>query len=369
MKEFKLDKAERIVTVDPPAKPKKITGTRLAAILNQNHWTTPFEAWCAITRTYEKPFEGTKYTEAGKIIEPKIDDYLRKVFFMDDLKTPEDVYGPDFFKKTWGDFYPDMAIFGGMWDAIGDDYIVEIKTTKRFEDWKIEPPFNYMLQGALYAWLKGFDRVIMVCAFLEESDYDHPENFVPNASNVIFHEFRVSERFSEFENEVISPAVNWWQAHVETGISPIYDDRRDAEIIKALTTNSLSGGSSKKPEPAAASASEESIDELIAEYELVSEDVRRLKERYGIDRLEARCKELPDIIKDKMIAAFRENDKKVEYRSASTVYTVTKTAGRESFDSKRLKADDPELYLKYVKAGKPTYSLRTAEIKMEDEAS
>ena len=366
MKEFTLDKARRIVKVDPPAKPKKITGTRLAAILGANHWSTPFEAWCAITRTYEKPFEGTIYTEAGKTIEPIIDKYLRKRYFMDDLKTPEDVFGPDFFKKTWGDFYGDKDVFGGMWDAIGDDYIVEIKTTKRFEDWQDEPPYNYMLQGALYAWLKGFDRVILVCALLEDDDYKHPERFVPTTKNTIFHEFAVSERFPNFEDEIILPALAFWRDHVETGVSPEWDDKRDAEILKALTTNSLSGGSQKAVK-VAESASEESIDDLIAEYELVSEDVLRLKQRYGIDKLEERLKALPDLIKGKMIAAFRDTDKKVEYRSASMVYTVTKTAGRESFDSKRFKADNPELYLKYVKEGKPTFSLRTAEIKEEEE--
>ena len=100
-----------------PKRCKKITGTRLAAILGMNKWSTPFEAWCAITRTYEKPFEGTIYTEAGKAIEPKITDYLRKRYFMD-LKSPEDVYGEDFFKKTWGDFFSHIKIFGGMWDAL-----------------------------------------------------------------------------------------------------------------------------------------------------------------------------------------------------------------------------------------------------------
>ena len=50
---------------------KKITGTRFAAIMGLNKWTTPFNAWCAITRTYEEPFEDTIYTVAGKTIEPK----------------------------------------------------------------------------------------------------------------------------------------------------------------------------------------------------------------------------------------------------------------------------------------------------------
>ena len=66
---------DKTITITPPAKPKKITGTRFAAIMGLNKWTSPFNAWCAITRTYEEPFEDTIYTIAGKTIEPKQAEY------------------------------------------------------------------------------------------------------------------------------------------------------------------------------------------------------------------------------------------------------------------------------------------------------
>jgi hypothetical protein len=109
-----------------------------------NAWATPFAAWCEITKTYEDPFTDSIYTVAGKIIEPKVCDYLRNRYFMD-IKSPTDVYGPDYFRKTWGDFFPEDPVLGGSWDFLGDDFIVEVKTTKRAEDWrgsdgKVEPP-------------------------------------------------------------------------------------------------------------------------------------------------------------------------------------------------------------------------------------
>lgn len=61
--------------------------------------------WCAITKTYEKPFEDTIYTAAGKAIEPKQAEYMKKSYGMD-LITPTDRYGEDYFNKTWGDFFP-----------------------------------------------------------------------------------------------------------------------------------------------------------------------------------------------------------------------------------------------------------------------
>ena len=348
MSTIKFNQELQRIEIDPPKRPKKITGTRLAAILGANKWSTPFEAWCAITRTYEKPFEGSIYTEAGKVIEPKIADYLRKRYFMD-LKSPEDVYGEDFFKKTWGDFFGHIKIFGGMWDALGEDYVVEIKTTKRAEDWETEPPLNYMLQGALYAWLLGFDDVLMVCAFLEDSDYQHPENFVPTIENTILHRFKISQRFPNFEDEVILPATMWWTEYVEKGISPEYDIAKDAEIIKALRTNVVSDD---------ANDDARTLSDLVVEYETVTEDIERLRERYGIDKLENLAKELNDQIKAQLVAQFRESDKSVKYSSSVQTYTVTKSE-RASLDAKALKADKPDIFAAYVKTS-TTYTLKAS---------
>ena len=98
-----------------PKKIKKLTATRFATVMGLNAWATPFSAWCEITKTYEDPFEDSIYTVAGKIIEPKIAGYLKNRYFMD-IKSPTDVYGPDYFRKTWGDFFPDEEALGGMWD-------------------------------------------------------------------------------------------------------------------------------------------------------------------------------------------------------------------------------------------------------------
>ena len=47
------------IKVVPPKRPKKLTATRFATVLGLNPWSTPFEEWCEITRTYQKPFEET----------------------------------------------------------------------------------------------------------------------------------------------------------------------------------------------------------------------------------------------------------------------------------------------------------------------
>lgn len=70
------------IQIAPPKRTKKITGTRFATILGLNPWSTAFEMWCAITKTYEKPFEDTIYTVAGKTIEPKQARYMEQSYGM-----------------------------------------------------------------------------------------------------------------------------------------------------------------------------------------------------------------------------------------------------------------------------------------------
>ncbi|MBO7322823.1 MAG: YqaJ viral recombinase family protein, partial [Bacteroidales bacterium] len=125
------------IGVDLPKKLKKISGTYFPTVLGFDPWKTPFEAWCKSTRTWESPFEGNKYTNAGEIIEPKVFDFLRySMGFGSKVTTPTDVYGKDYFKKTWGDFFPESKTFSGMWDCLIKDengnteYVVEIKTVQ-----------------------------------------------------------------------------------------------------------------------------------------------------------------------------------------------------------------------------------------------
>ena len=340
------------IRVDPPKKPKKLTATRFATIMNLNAWSTPFSAWCEMTRTYEEPFEDTIYTKAGKVIEPKICDYLRSRYFMD-IKSPTDVYGADYFKKTWGDFFPDSEALGGMWDFLGDDFVVEVKTTKRVEDWKgidgkVEPPIYYKLQAALYAYLLGFDNVVMTCSFLTDKDYINPEAFVPSVDNTVVIEFKVSEDFPTFKESYVEPALAFWRDHVLTGISPAFDEKKDAEILKVLRKNITE-------------AKDEDIAKLMNEAD---------KLRASIDKAEAkladkkkRLKEIEDAVKKSMIDQFRDGDKKVEIGTKAYTWTLTKSE-RSALDSTALKKELPDVFNKYTKVSS-VYTLKTTEIKEE----
>ena len=348
------------IEVAAPKKPKKITGTHLPTVLGVNPFATPFEVWCRCTRTYEIPFEGNKYTDAGQVIEPKVFEFLRKSMgFGDNLITPEDVYGKDHFKKTWGDFYPNVPIFGGMWDALIKDengnteYVVEIKTVRvdgrsgSLEDrWKDgEAPHYQALQASLYAYMLGIDKVMMVAVALEDKkgDYEHPEQVTPSYANgnVYIDEFRVSERYPNFDM-YIEKATAWWNAHVLTGSSPEFDEKKDAEILKALRTNSVDTSN---------------ISELLGKAEELKTDIETT-----MSTLEEKQKELKAIleqIKKYALAQFRDGDTKVSIKGSRYEWVLSKSETTE-LDKYALEADG--LLEKYTKP-KTSYRLTTSEIK------
>ena len=333
------------IEIESPKKTKKITGTRFATILGLNPWSTPFEIWCAVTKTYETPFEDTIYTIAGKTIEPKQAEYMKKSYGMTNLITPTDVFGENYFQKTWGDFYKETPVLGGMWDyQLIDDgkvsAILEMKTTKRVEDWKDDIPEYYALQESLYAYLSNVDDVIMVCSFLEDKDYENPEEFVPNATNTITREFKVSERYPNFQL-LVSTVINWWDRYVLSGVSPDYDEKKDAEILKALRTNSLSPDTN--------------ILEIIKEAETLKEEIKAIEDN-AIDKSK-RLKTLTDRIKEFGMANFRDGDKKVELTGEKFVWSVTVT-DKDEIDKTAMKTDG--VFDKYVTV-KPQFRVNVKE--------
>jgi predicted phage-related endonuclease len=358
MKEIKWNGST--IAVEPPKKPKKITGTHFPTVLGANPFSSEFELWCRCTRTYEIPFEGNKYTNAGQVIEPKVFDFLRtSMGFGDRLVTPEDIYGKDHFKKTWGDFYPNVPMLGGMWDALIKDengnteYVVEIKTVQvdgrsgsLEERWKDgEAPHYQALQASLYAYLLGVDKVLMVAVALEDKkgDYEHPEQVVPSYANgnVYIDEFRVSERYPQFDM-YIEKAKAWWEAYVLTGISPEFDEKKDAEILKALRTNMVDTSN---------------ISDLLGRAEILKAEIEEVTSR--LDAKQKELKVISEQIKKFALSQFRDGDTKVAIKGSRYEWVLSKTNTTE-LDKETLAEDG--LLDKYTRL-KTSYRLTTSEIK------
>lgn len=325
---------DHTLSINPPKRPKKLTGTRFATVLGLNPWATEFQTWAEICKVYEEPFEDTIYTKAGKVLEPKQIEYVRKQMWLGDtLKTPTDIFGPDYFKKTFGNFYTD-AVFGGMWDAIevdedGDTQtIFEFKTTKRADDWAEDIPEYYALQAALYAYLSDCDDVVMVATFLEPGDYDNPDALIVSSKNTVVKPFKVSERYPSFEQEFVIPAREWYEAHVAKGVSPVFDEIADKTILKALRTKSVNPDTD--------------VSDLLAEYAQLTEELDAVKK--AVAKPQKRLDEVKKLLKE---YATKQIGDAPEYAFTGAGYTgALKRSFALKVDEGRLKDDG--LFDKYA---------------------
>lgn len=330
-----------------PSATKKITGTRFGAVLGYNPWKSEFAAWCEMTNTYKEPFVDNKYTIAGKTIEPIIDEYLKKSYYMTNLVKPEDVYSTNSEPMLKRDFFQYDKIFGGMWDALrlNDDEtidsVIEIKTSSRPEDWEKDIPIYYSLQAALYAWLLKVEKVIIVCSFLQDSEYEDPSKFKPNAKNTIVRTFRVHEKFPNFDL-LIEKAKLWYSEHILTGISPQYLPE-DEDILKALKTKYIDPNTD--------------IETLLAEY--IELEKQSAEVEATLKPLQKRQKALQERIKEYSVSQLGENETTVIIAQNGYKFN-TSLSYKKDLDKKKLEEDG---LLEHYTITKPIYTLRVSKEK------
>lgn len=182
-----------------------------------------------------------------------------------------------------------------MWDYLLVDKdgkpttVLEMKTTKRSEDWVEDVPEYYALQAALYAYLLGVDDVIMVCSFLGDKDYENPDTYQCSTENTIVRPFKLSERYPELK-KTVKKVEKWWKTHVEGGVSPKFDEKADADILKVLRDNNLSPDTD--------------IAALVAEAEQLKKHIDEVKGTVADD--EKRYKTITDMLKKEAISQFKE---------------------------------------------------------------
>ena len=347
MKDIKFEDG-KVYLSETPKRPKKITGTRFGAVLNANRWQTPFQAWCEITKAWCKPFEGSIYTEAGKVIEDKQLAWFSRYL---PVVRPEDVYGKDFFNKTYGDFFKENEIFGGMWDGLTGtktEYtgVIECKTTKRAEDWQDDIPEYYALQAALYATLLGLDDVYMIVTFLDESDYDKPEEFVCTAENTAYVHFLVYERYPDFD-QYIAYCKDFWARNVLTGISPEFDEKADKEYLDALRTGIITDN--------------DDVDALVKEAEELYARISTVEESIKADK--KRLSEIEGMFKKFAIENESDGQEKSVFKGSGMSWVVSKS-DKKSVDTDRMKEDG--IYDRYIKV-ESQYTIRKSANKESED--
>ena len=109
---------------------------------------------------------------------------------------------------------------------------------------------------------------------------------------------------------------------METGISPVYNEKADAEILAALRTNNVTPDTD--------------IDTLVKEAEELKAKLDAHAAEVAAD--EKRYKLLVDNIKKLAVSQFRDGDKKVSIVGSSYAWEVSKSS-KTTIDKEAMKAD------------------------------
>lgn len=350
---------KNIILSEVPKQRLRITGHRISSVLGLNEYQSEFGAWAEITKLVKLPFEDNKYTLFGKTVEPRLIDLIRDKF--PNVMSIEEYYGNNIERYRWNNFIEESNVFGGIIDAVATmndkktlTMIVECKSSSKPHLWSNgNIPVDYLLQGCLYSYLKGLDRVLFVCCFPQDLDYNHPEQFVPNNSNTIMTVKKIKDVRIEMKDgslltfeEVIKYCEDWWDKYIETGISPEFDETKDKEYLDIIRTS--------KP------LNDNSLEDLCDRAMELVKEIDMLKENSGINSKEKELKILEESIKQGLMNNLGEGETKISCKQYSLSGTI-----KEKFNEKQFAKENPKTYEKYVEK-ELTYRLSKKK-EVEDE--
>lgn len=352
-KNWNYSEDKKRIIIEPPKQRLRITGHRLSSVLGLNKYQSPFGAWAEITKLVKLPFEDNKYTIAGKVIEPKTIEYISKQ--LPNIMSIKDYYGNIFSDYEYNNFKDDSNVFGGVIDAVATlndkktiTAIIECKTSSKPQDWAHgNVPVDYLLQGALYSYLKGLDKVIFICTFLKDEDYAHPETLEISKDNTIVVIKKLKDMLFEVNGEYLTIegcmeyAQKWWDTYIETGESPEFDEKLDKEYLDIIRATD-------------ATQDNDLLDVCDRAFE-ISQEIKKIKSESGIDALEKELKQLETSIKSKMI----EDD-----ISSCGEYSLKKTV-KEKFNEELFKEEHAKEYAKYLEVSE-SYTLSKSRKKEEE---
>lgn len=350
--DYNIDKTS--IVISPPSQRLRITGHRLSSVLGLNDYQTPFGAWAEITKLVKLPFEETKYTLFGKVVEPKLIQYVSE--FFPNVMSIKDYYGNIFKQYEYNNFVDISDVFGGVIDAVSvkNDMktialIIECKSSSHPEQWRNgNVPVSYLLQGALYSYLFRLDRVVFVCTFPQEIDYANPENYKVNKDNTVVLVKKLEDMIFEVNGEYLNIegcmeyARQWWEKHIETGVSPTFDEKKDKEYLDIIRATN-------------ATKDNDLVDVCEKAYELNTK-IEELKVSSGLKNLESQLKLLETSIKNKMIET--ESSQCGKYKLTRKVST--------KFNEDLFAQEKPSWYEAYCEPVE-SFTLSKEKIKKEEE--
>lgn len=294
-----------------------IGGSDCGTILGMNNYESPFTLW-------QKKLWADNYEEdISDKIQVKFGHYNEQFV----AKLFEEKTGKKLRKHNKMMYHKDYDFISANVDrvVIGENALLECKTTSEFlkDKWKDgNVPASYMAQCYHYMAVTGVDFVYIAVLF----------------GNSEFH-YETIERDEEIINDIINAEVEFWNEYIVKGQRPPADD---SEITSKALNNFWKE----------------------TKNDVVNFDEEKTALFKGILAIKEQQKEL-----DKQLKGHQNQLKELlgenEFGEVSDYKASWKKQNRESFDAKRFKEENPELYEQYKKSS-TTRTLNVKKLKVSN---
>ncbi len=270
---------------------KFIGGSDVAAILGIDRYRTPYEVWDE-KKNGNNPFTGNQFTEWGILLEPVIITKFEK----ENGVTVRDN------NKTF--IHPEYPFLGCHPDGIygADNDLLEVKTvgSNAYKHWGNDIPLEYYCQIIHNMDVTGAKKGKFVYLVLDDRFYD---------------EIKVNYD-AEFAKKQRDHLIDWWKRYI---------------IGNEIPTKVVADYEKSTPEQAIIEADNEAFDTY---NELVG--------------IKAKIKELTSLKEDCEIILKEKIGDNTELMHGLDTLATWKPSVRVTVSTKKLKEEQPELFLKYA---------------------
>jgi len=273
---------------------KFIGGSDVAAILGLNRYKTPYEVWDE-KKNGNNPFTGNPATEWGTKLEPVI------LAHFEQLHGVKVTNNNDRYISKQYDFigcHPD-----GLTVINNEIWLIEAKTvsSSAYKHWANELPLEYYCQVQHNMFVTETKQAKFICLVLDDRNYFEIEVYYD----------------TDFVNQQNNFLIEWWNRYIKGDETPI---------------------------------------KIVADYEKSNPEMAIVEADEEAKRLHKELGEVRDAIKEftKQKDSL-ENDLKLKIGDATELMSGLDTLAtwrpqtRVTIDTKKLKEEQPEIFLKYAK--------------------
>lgn len=274
---------------------------------DQRPYGGPFDVWISKKQTIEMDTANSAMA-VGNWLERPIAAWVAEETGLRVMGAPP-VQGPETWMRCTPDFW--------LEDSKGNMQGLECKVSGKGRLWADGVPPYVQLQAL---W----------CMICTDTDVWHVGAYLPNNWK---RERWLVTRDAELEKRVVGMCGEWWQKHVVGNVMPDLD--ASGECMKALYMNYPESNGELL-------TADEAQDGLIAELASINKDITKHI---------TRKKEI-----NNMLAGMTAEHRGIQSTHGKWVWDVRKGSAR--LDSKRLKAEQPEVYEQFKTTGEPSRTAR-----------